>query len=128
MNVEKDGRLINTMEPPPLPTPQQSERIKKYGEDIVRKKEEQDRKAAQNEFLRHSIRNSQKMRALKHHAVQLGKYINTVRMPRALCNFLKRIDLKLCIRKMQVKMNSIDILLETGKKCELSNIMHSSMH
>ena len=77
------------MEPPPLPTPQQSERIKKYGEDIVRKKEEQDRKAAQNEFLRHSIRNSQKMRALKHHAVQLGKYINTVRMPRALCNFLK---------------------------------------
>ena len=89
MDVEKDGRLINTMEPPPLPTPQQSERIKKYGEDIVRKKEEQDRKAAQNEFLRHSIRNSQKMRALKHHAVQLGKYINTVRMPRALCNFLK---------------------------------------
>ena len=71
--LEKDGRLINTMEPPPLPTPQQSERIKKYGEDIVRKKEEQDRKAAQNEFLRHSIRNSQKMRALKHHAVQLGK-------------------------------------------------------
>ena len=125
MNVEKDGRLINTMEPPPLPTPQQSERIKKYGEDIVRKKEEQDRKAAQNEFLRHSIRNSQKMRALKHHAVQLGKYINTVRMPRALCNFLKRIDLKLCIRKMQVKMNSIDILLETRKKCEISNIMNS---
>ena len=124
MDVEKDGRLINTMEPPPLPTPQQSERIKKYGEDIVRKKEEQDRKAAQNEFLRHSIRNSQKMRALKHHAVQLGKYINTVRMPRALCNFLKEIELKLCIRKMQVKMNSIDILLETRKKCELSNIMH----
>ena len=121
MYVEKDGRLINTMEPPPLPTPQQSERIKKYGEDIVRKKEEQDRKAAQNEFLRHSIRNSQKMRALKHHAVQLGKYINTVRMPRALCNFL---DLKLCIRKMQVKMNSIDILLETREKCALSNIMH----
>ena len=51
------------MEPPPLPTPQQSERIKKYGEDIVRKKEEQDRKTAQNEFLRHSIR------TLKHHAV-----------------------------------------------------------
>jgi len=71
LRIEKDGRLINTMEPPPLPTPQQSERIKKYGEDIVRKKEEQDRKAAQNEFLRHSIRNSQKMRALKHHAVQL---------------------------------------------------------
>ena len=79
------------MEPPPLPTPQQSERIKKYGEDIVRKKEEQDRKAAQNEFLRHSIRNSQKMRALKHHAVQLGKYTNTVHIPRALCNILKNI-------------------------------------
>ena len=65
LRIEKDGRLINTMEPPPLPTPQQSERIKKYGEDIARRTAEQERKAAQNEFLRHSIRNSQKMRALK---------------------------------------------------------------
>ena len=84
------------MEPPPLPAPQQSERIKKYGEDIVRKKEEQDRKAAQNEFLRHSIRNSQKMRALKHHAVQLGKYkLNAVHITRALISILKAIDVKL---------------------------------
>ena len=65
LRIEKDGRLINTMEPPPLPTPQQSERIKKYGEDIARRTAEQERKAVQNEFLRHSIRNSQKMRALK---------------------------------------------------------------
>ena len=48
-----------------MPTPQQSERMKKYGEDIVRRAAEQERKAQQNEFLRHSIRNSQKMRALK---------------------------------------------------------------
>lgn len=39
LRIEKDGRLINTMEPPPLirdhqPTPEQSQRIKKYGEDI----------------------------------------------------------------------------------------------
>ena len=108
------------MEPPPLPTPQQSERIKKYGEDIVRKKEEQDRKAAQNEFLRHSIRNSQKMRALKHHAVQLGKYTNTVHIPRALISLNNRFE---TIRKMQLKMNSLDIPLETRKKYELSNIM-----
>lgn len=53
------------MEGPPLPTPQQSERMKKYGEDIARRAAEQERKAVQNEFLRHSIRNSQKMRALK---------------------------------------------------------------
>ena len=53
------------MEGPPLPTPQQSQRMKKYGEDIARRTAEQERKAAQNEFLRHSIRNSQKMRALK---------------------------------------------------------------
>ena len=39
LKIEKDGRLINTMEPPPLirdqqPTPEQSQRIKRYGEDI----------------------------------------------------------------------------------------------
>lgn len=65
LRIEKDGRLINTMEAPPLPTPQQSQRIKKYGEDIARRTAEAERKAVQNEFLRHSIRNSQKMRALK---------------------------------------------------------------
>ena len=65
LRIEKDGRLINTMEPPPLPTPQESKRIKKYEEDIARRAAEQERKAAQDQFLRHSIRNSQKMRALK---------------------------------------------------------------
>ena len=60
------------MEGPPLPTPQQSERMKKYGEDIVRRAAEQERKAQQNEFLRHSIRNSQKMRALKGNHHNLG--------------------------------------------------------
>merc|ERR1712214_59711 len=65
IRIEKDGRLINTMEGPPVPTPQQSQRMKKYGEDIARRAAEQERKAVQNEFLRHSIRNSHKMRALK---------------------------------------------------------------
>ena len=72
LRIEKDGRLINTMEPPPLirdhhphPTPEQSERIKRYGEDIARRAAEQGRRSAHNEILRHSIRNSQKMRALK---------------------------------------------------------------
>jgi hypothetical protein len=70
LRIEKDGRLINTMEAPPLsrdsqPTPEQSERIRKYGEEIARRAAEQERKSAHNEFLRHSIRNSQKMRALK---------------------------------------------------------------
>ena len=42
LKIEKDGRLINTMEPPPLirdqqPTPEQSQRIKRYGEDIGNK-------------------------------------------------------------------------------------------
>lgn len=70
IRIEKDGRLINTMEGPPLPTPQQSERMKKYGEDIARRAAEQERKAVQNEFLRHSIRNSQKMRALKENGLR----------------------------------------------------------
>ena len=44
LRIEKDGRLINTMEPPPLirdhqPTPEQSQRIKKYGEDIGKYKQ-----------------------------------------------------------------------------------------
>ena len=39
IRIEKDGQLFNTMEPPPLirdqqPTPEQSQRIKRYGEDI----------------------------------------------------------------------------------------------
>merc|ERR1712223_562096 len=81
LRIEKDGRLINTMEPPPLPfTPEQSERIKKYGEDIARRTAEHGRKAAQDEFLRHSTGNSQKLRALKENsakkAMTEGKYNN----------------------------------------------------
>lgn len=34
LRIDKDGRFISTIEPPPLPTPEQSQRIKKYGEDI----------------------------------------------------------------------------------------------
>ena len=42
IRIEKDGQLFNTMEPPPLirdqqPTPEQSQRIKRYGEDIGKK-------------------------------------------------------------------------------------------
>ena len=41
LRIERDGRLINTMEPPPLPTPQQSQRIKKYSEEISKRNAEQ---------------------------------------------------------------------------------------
>ncbi len=41
LRIERDGRLINTMEPPPLPTPQQSQRIKKYSEEISKRHAEQ---------------------------------------------------------------------------------------
>lgn len=41
LRIEKDGRLINTMEAPPLPTPQQSQRIKKYSEEISKRQAEQ---------------------------------------------------------------------------------------
>ena len=63
------GQSRQSQSPPELvtlPTPAQSERIKKYGEDWARSRVEQGRKAAQDEkILRLSIRNSQKLRALK---------------------------------------------------------------
>lgn len=65
LKIERDGRLINTMEAPPLPTPQQIQRIKKFSEEISKRQAEQERRQIQNELLRQSIRNSQKMRALK---------------------------------------------------------------
>lgn len=74
IRIEKDGQLFNTMEPPPLirdqqPTPEQSQRIKRYGEDIARRAAEQERRSTQNEILRHSLRNSQKLRALKENGI-----------------------------------------------------------
>jgi hypothetical protein len=41
LRIERDGRLINTMEAPPLPTPQQSQRMKKYSEEISKRQAEQ---------------------------------------------------------------------------------------
>jgi len=41
LRIERDGRLINTMEPPPIPTPQQSQRMREYSEKINKSKAEQ---------------------------------------------------------------------------------------
>ena len=41
LRIERDGRLINTMEAPPLPTPQQSQRMKKYSDEITKRHVEQ---------------------------------------------------------------------------------------
>lgn len=67
LKIEKDGRLIVTSEDPPEvpPTAQQSQRIKKYEAEMAKRAAETEKKSQQDEFLRHSIRNSQKMRALK---------------------------------------------------------------
>lgn len=89
LRIEKDGVLVNTMSgptPPPAkpttasssgggsgggggyyvrPDEQQSLRIKKYSEEIARKNLEQERRQRDEQFLRHSVRNSQKMNALK---------------------------------------------------------------
>lgn len=73
LRIDKDGAFINMSEPPPLPTPEQSQRIKKYGEDIARRAAEQERRTAQDEFLRQSLRNSQKLRALKENGVNKSK-------------------------------------------------------
>ncbi len=49
-------------------TQEQTERIKRYEGDIAKRNAEQIRRSEQDEFLRHSLRNSQKMRALKENA------------------------------------------------------------
>ena len=88
LRIEADGHLLNTIEPPTpppgghrsgkhqhhqlqqMPTEQQSLRMKQYHDEIMRKNLEVEKRHKTNEFLRHSIRNSQKMQALKENAKQ----------------------------------------------------------
>ncbi|XP_049826039.1 protein PALS1 isoform X2 [Aethina tumida] len=89
LKIEKDGRLVNRAPPPQLParipnnsaaaavavpttpsTPQEPTReqldsIKKYQEQIRKRKEEEERIAAQNDFLNRSLRGSRKLQALE---------------------------------------------------------------
>ncbi|XP_044254351.1 protein PALS1 isoform X1 [Tribolium madens] len=78
LKLEKDGRIVNKAPPPQLPatpaptTPAQAEptreqldSIKKYQEQIRKRKEEEDRIAAQNDFLKRSLRGSRKLQALE---------------------------------------------------------------
>ncbi|XP_017783913.1 PREDICTED: MAGUK p55 subfamily member 5 isoform X2 [Nicrophorus vespilloides] len=90
LKMEKDGRLVNSAQAPQLPTRitnnnniQQpmtpvsptsapadpnagvANNIKKYQEQIRKRKEEEDRIAAQNDFLNRSLRGSRKLQALE---------------------------------------------------------------
>ncbi len=84
LRIERDGHLRNTKEGPSLPnrgsyghnsssngsgfrkpTEQESLRIKKYSEEIMRKNLESERRERHEEFLRQSLRNSQRLGALK---------------------------------------------------------------
>ena len=77
LRIEADGHLLNTMDPPSVPlksgatppptsvpmvqlqqvpTPQQSQRMKRYSEDIAKRNAQLERKERTNEFLRQSIR------------------------------------------------------------------------
>ncbi|XP_077295959.1 MAGUK p55 family member stardust isoform X3 [Arctopsyche grandis] len=74
LRIERDGRLVNRA-PAPLPparphhptppTRDQLDSIRKYQEQIRKRKEEEERIAAQNEFLRNSLRGSRKLQALE---------------------------------------------------------------
>ncbi len=72
LRIEQDGHLRNTLEGPQRPTagvqqptPQQSQRMKKYSEEISKRNAQIEKRERTNDFLRQSIRNSQKMNALK---------------------------------------------------------------
>ena len=80
LRIEEDGRLrVNGgsggVGAPAIParggsshsrgTPEEQRRIRKYEAEIAKRALDESRKQRENEFLRHSIRNSQKMRALK---------------------------------------------------------------
>ncbi|VEN48241.1 unnamed protein product, partial [Callosobruchus maculatus] len=89
LKIEKDGRLVNRAPAPQLParlnsssgavpqtpvtppvahqepTKEQLDSIKKYQEQIRKRKEEEDRLAAQTEFLNRSLRGSRKLQALE---------------------------------------------------------------
>ncbi|XP_058454995.1 uncharacterized protein LOC131432624 isoform X2 [Malaya genurostris] len=86
LRIEKDGRLTNRAPVPAPqvpdrkavpttphqhigqvvePTPDQLDSIKKFQEQLRKRREEEERIAAQNDFLRNSIRGSQRLRALQ---------------------------------------------------------------
>ncbi|KAF5286758.1 hypothetical protein FQA39_LY04181 [Lamprigera yunnana] len=95
LKIEKDGRLVNrapapqlparitnnnnnsiTSTPPQIsstiaastePTREQLDSIKKYQEQLRKRKEEEERIAAQTEFLNRSLRGSRKLQALESH-------------------------------------------------------------
>ncbi|EDS36902.1 membrane-associated guanylate kinase [Culex quinquefasciatus] len=96
LRIEKDGRLTNRapvpapqvpdrklvpVTPPQLPhvaqvvepTPDQLDSIKKFQEQLRRRREEEERIAAQNDFLRNSLRGSQRLRALQDNPVAADK-------------------------------------------------------
>ncbi|XP_055700690.1 protein PALS1 isoform X3 [Phlebotomus papatasi] len=85
LRIEKDGRLVNRAPAPQVPdrkitlqqqtpgqiaqivepTPEQLDSIKKFQEQLRRRREEEERIAQQNEFLRASLRGSRKLQALQ---------------------------------------------------------------
>ncbi|XP_052869006.1 uncharacterized protein LOC128274746 [Anopheles cruzii] len=93
LRIEKDGRLTNRAPVPapqvpdrkavPIgsqqpqhigqvlePTPDQLDSIKKFQEQLRRRREDEERIAAQNEFLRNSLRGSQRLRALQDNPIE----------------------------------------------------------
>lgn len=84
LRIEEDGTLRNTSQAPPVPahgrqpsadvdnsittsspTLEESIRIQRYENERIKRAAEMDKRNAQNELLRNSIRNSAKLRALK---------------------------------------------------------------
>uniref|UniRef100_A0A182QC38 Guanylate kinase-like domain-containing protein n=1 Tax=Anopheles farauti TaxID=69004 RepID=A0A182QC38_9DIPT len=92
LRIEKDGRLTNRAPVPapqvpdrkiaPIasqhqhigqvlePTPDQLDSIKKFQEQLRRRREDEERIAAQNDFLRNSLRGSQRLRALQDNPIE----------------------------------------------------------
>ena len=77
LRIEPDGHFLNMMDPPSVPskssgstpppampmvqlqqvpTPQQSQRMKRYGEEIAKRNAQMERKERTDQFLRQSIR------------------------------------------------------------------------
>ncbi|XP_040161707.1 MAGUK p55 subfamily member 5-A isoform X3 [Anopheles arabiensis] len=93
LRIEKDGRLTNRAPVPAPqvpdrkivpnassqhqhigqvlePTPDQLDSIKKFQEQLRRRREDEERIAAQNDFLRNSLRGSQRLRALQDNPIE----------------------------------------------------------
>ena len=85
MRIEPDGHFLNMMDPPSvpskssgstpppqptvsvpmvqlqqIPTPQQSQRMKRYSEEIAKRNAQMERKERTDQFLRQSIRDEQR--------------------------------------------------------------------